>query len=175
MRFNKKQVDEIVDNMVIVVDTREQKFKHITDYLDENNIEWVRDTVGVGDYTFRLPDYPELELDELFLVERKGSLDELAGNFTRGRVRFAREFERMTDDQRIHLVLENFTWRKCLNGSYRSRFNPNAFKASLIAWSIKYDFKVWNVVKRDSGEIIYELLKKELESALERMGEEDGE
>lgn len=171
MMFNKKQTDAIIDDMVVIVDTREQKYKHITDYLDKIDVEWIRDTVGVGDYTFRLPSYPELELDGLFLVERKGSLDELAGNFTNGRARFAREFERMTEGQSIHLVLEDFTWRKCLAGSYRSKFNPNAFKASLIAWSIKYDFKVWNVTKQDSGVIIYELLKKELEQALEGLGD----
>ena len=175
MVYTKKQIQDIIDDMVIIYDTREQKCGHILEYLDEIGVPYVRETVDVGDYTFRLPNYPELDLDSKFLVERKGSLDELAGNFTSGRDRFAKEFERMTNGQRMHLVLEDFTWRKCLNGSYRSNFHPNAFKSSLIAWSIKYNFKTWNVVKQDSGVIIYELLKKELEFALEQLSDKDGE
>lgn len=160
-------IEAVIKDMIIIVDTREQKYSHVTDYFDSIGVEWTRQKLDVGDYTFYLPNYPELDLDNKFIIELKGSLDELAGNFTSGRGRFARQFERMYFDQKIHLVLEDFTWRKCLNGSYRSNFHPNAYKASLISWSIKYDFKVWNVVKRDSGEIIYEILKKELENNLD--------
>ena len=157
---------DIIQDMVIIVDSRENKWQHIQEYFDVKKIKYRVEKLDVGDYTFELPNYSELELDNLFLIERKGSLDELSGNFTKGRLRFQREFERMTEGQKIHLVLENFTWRKLLNGSYRSKFSSNAYKSSIIAWSIKYDYKVWNVVKEDSGEIIYEILKKELEHVL---------
>lgn len=161
-----KQVMDIIADMVIIVDSREQKWQHIQKYFDEHRIKYRVEGMSVGDYTFILPNYPELDMDRKVIVERKGSLDELAGNFTKNRERFRREFERMEDGQVMHLVLENFTWRKLLAGSYRSKFNPKAYKASLITWSILYDFKVWNVVKQDSGEIIYEILKKELEHEL---------
>lgn len=164
-----KQKMDVVKDMVIIIDTREQKYDHITSYLDSINVPYIRKKLDVADYSFYLPNYPELGMDNKFLVELKNSLDELAGNFTKGRERFTREFERMTTGQRIHLVLENFTWRKLLGGSYRSKFSSKAYKASLIAWSIKYDFKVWNVVTQDSGEIIYEILKKELEHELNNL------
>lgn len=156
----------IINDLVIIVDSREKSWKHIEDYFKTNNIKYRVQGLDVGDYTFELPNYPELDLDNKFLIERKSSLDELASNFTKGRERFKREFERMKPNQKIHLVLENWTWRKCLNGSYRSKFTPNSYKASLISWSIKYNFKVWNVVTQDSGEVIYEILKKELENEL---------
>lgn len=162
---NKERVD-IIQDMIIIVDTREKKWNHIQEYFDKNHIKYKVEKLDVGDYSFILPNYPELKLDKMFLIEKKNSLDELAGNFTKGRERFKREFGRMKPNQKIHLVLENFTWRKLLNGSYRSGFSPNAYKSSLIAWSIKYDFCVWNVVTQDSGEIIYEILKKELEQKL---------
>lgn len=168
MITNKERMD-IINDMVILWDSREQKNKHIIDYLDKYKIKNKRKKLDVGDYTFILPNYPELKLDNKFIVERKGSLDELSGNFTQGRQRFAREFERMKKGQKIHLVLEGFTWQKLINGSYRSGFNPNAYKASLIAWCIKYDFKYHPVIKRDSGEIIYEILKKELEHELNNL------
>lgn len=163
MIFTAKQRKAIIDDMIITIDTREQVYDHVVDYLDSIHVPHVRNKLDVGDYSFKLPNYPELEADHRFIVELKGSLDELAGNFTKDRDRFAREFERVSEGQKIHLVLEDFTWRKCLAGSYRSKFSPKAYKASLIAWSIKYDFHVWNVTKQDSGEIIYEILKKELE------------
>lgn len=165
---NKQKID-IISDMIIIVDTRENKWQHIEKYFKDNKLQYRLQKLDVGDYSFELPNYPHLELDNKFIVERKGSLDELAGNFTKGRQRFAREFERMQKDQKIHLVLENFTWRKLLNGSYRSKFTPNAYKSSLIAWSIKYNFPTWNVVKEDSGEVIYEILKKELENHLTNM------
>lgn len=165
---NKEKID-IINDMTIIVDSRENKWHHIRDYFDNKGIKYRVEKLNVGDYTFELKNYPHLKLDNKFLVERKGSLDELAGNFTSGRDRFAREFERLEDDQKIHLVLENFTWTKCLNGSYRSGFLPQSYKGSLIAWSIKYDFKYHPVTKRDTGELIYEILEKELRYYLDNL------
>lgn len=165
---NKQKID-IKEDMLIIIDSREQKYKHITKYLDSIGVPWKVEKLDVGDYSFELPNYPHLELDRKYIVELKGSLDEVAGNFTKDRARFQRMFERLEDNQVIHLVLENFTWQRLLNGSYRSKFNPKAFKASLIAWSIKYDFKYHLVTKRDSGEIIYEILEKELRHYLDNL------
>ena len=159
----------IIKDMVIIVDTREVKWQHIQEYFDENEIKYKINKVDTGDYTFILPNYPELDMDRKILIERKGSIDELGGNFTVGRERVAREFERVEDGQTLHLVLENFTWRKVLNGSYRSKFNPKAYKGSLIGWCIKYRVPYHQVVKQDSGEIIYEILKKELEYVLNNL------
>lgn len=162
---NKEMID-ITKDMLVIIDSREQKYEHITDYLDKIKVPWKIEKLDVGDYSFELPNYPELELDRKYIIELKGSLDEVAGNFTKGRARFKRMFERLEDDQVIHLVLENFTWQRLLNGSYRSKFNPKAFKATLIAWSIRYDFKYHIVTTRDTGEIIYEILEKELREYL---------
>lgn len=162
---NKQKMD-ILKDMVVVVDTRENQWYHIKEYLEEKKIPYIVEKLDVGDYSFILPNYPHLNMDKKIVIERKGSLDELAGNFTKGRERFAREFERLESDQSIHLVLENFTWRKLLAGSYRSKFSSEAYKKSLMAWSIKYGFKVWEVTKKDSGEIITGLLETELQIVL---------
>lgn len=153
-----KELGEIVNDMVVIVDTREQKNQHILDYLNDNEIKWVRKKVDTGDYTFELPNYPNLNLDRQVLVEKKNSLSEIAGNFTTDRGRFQREFERL-DEEDMHLVIENATWRKIANGSYRSKLHPNAFTASLLSWAMRYDFKVWFVQPQDSPQLIYNLLK----------------
>lgn len=161
-------MSDIVSDMVVVVDTREQKNQHIIDYLDENEIKWVRKKVDTGDYTFELPNYPSLNLDRQVLVEKKNSLSEIAGNFTTDRGRFQREFERL-DEEDMHLVIENATWRKINNGSYRSKLHPNSFTASLLSWAIRYEFKVWFVQPQDSPHLIYTLLKYGLIEKLKEM------
>ena len=162
-----KQKIDIVRSMVIITDTREKKNDHIIDYLKHNKINYRPEAMCVGDYTFELPDYPGLSnLNRKFIIERKASLDELAGNFTTGRDRFAREFERLTPDQNLHLVLENFDWENLYAGNYRSGFAPKAYAASLMSWSIKYNLKIWPTPRKESPRLIVGLLVKELENYL---------
>lgn len=157
-----KQISDILSDMVIIWDSREQKNKHILDYLDTNKIPYECEKLKSGDYTFILPNYPELNIDRKFLVERKANLSELAGNFTTGRDRFQREFERLDDDEKIHLVLESSSWKKLYNGTYRSKLNPRSFVASLLTWSIRYNIPVWMVETGESPELIYRILYYEL-------------
>lgn len=156
-----KEISNVLDDMVIIWDNREKVNDHVLSYLDDNKIPHIPEKLNSADYSFILPNYSELGLDRKFLVERKGSLDELAGNFTKGRERFEREFQRITDEK-IHMVLEGVTFKKLLNGSYRSQFNPKSYLASLITWNIRYDSPIWFCTKEESGQIIYSILKYEL-------------
>ena len=159
-----------LSNITIICDSREKKNKHITDWFDKNNIKWRVEKLDVGDYTFVLEDYPELDVDYKFVIEKKADLSELAGNFTKGRDRFEREFQRSIDNgQKVHLVIENATFRKLLNGSYRSKFTPKAFMASLLSWTIRNNLQTWFVTPKDSGEIIYNLLYYELYEHLKKL------
>lgn len=165
-KLTTKEKMDILSDMHIIVDTREQSWKHIEDFLDKAELPYTQRKLDVGDYSFVLPNYPELGLDERIVVERKGSLSEVAGNFTQGRERFKRMFERLEDDQKIHMVMETATWRKIFNGSYRTGFHPNAYKASLMTYCIRYNCPVWFAEKRESPEIIYKLLYYELSEYL---------
>ena len=156
-----KQIKDILDDIVIIVDTREKKNEHILKYLYDNGIKHIVDKLDSGDYSIMLPNYPELELDRKFLVEKKNSLDEISQNFTKHRSRFAREFERAKPNT-IHIVIENATWRKLLNGSYRSKFSPKSFMASLLTWCVRYRSPIWFVTPTDSPEVIYHILFYEL-------------
>lgn len=164
--FNKSEIDSILSDMHIIVDSRENKWYHIRDYFNKNKIPYTVEKLDVGDYSFILPNYPHLGLDKRFIVERKGSLSEVAGNFTSGRKRFTKMFERLDKDQKIHLVMETATWRKIFNGTYHSQFHPNSYKGSLLTYSIRYNCPVWFVEKKESPEIIYKLLHYELKEFL---------
>ena len=101
-------------------------------------------------------------------IERKMNLDELAGCFTRERKRFEAEFKRAQENgAKIYLLVENATWENLLNGKYRSKFNAKAFEASIIAWTIRYNMQIIFCKDETSGELIKEILYRELKERLE--------
>ena len=156
----------ILQDITVIVDTREQKNQHILDYLKENKIPYIVEKLDVADYSFVLPNYPELNMDKIILVEKKNSLSEIATNFTSARDRFTRQFERMTEGQKIHLVIETATWKKLFNGTYRSKTSPNSMKASLLTWCIRYKCPYHFVEKAESPELIYKIMYYELNEFL---------
>ena len=103
------------------------------------------------------------------------SLDELAACFTHDRDRFRREFERAADAKaNMLLIVENANYENLLNHKYRSRFNPDAFLASLMAWQIRYGFQVIMCKEETTPRMIYEWCKRDLKQRLER-GDYDAE
>ena len=71
------------------------------------------------------------------------NLDEICANFTKGRDRFAREFERaIKSGAKVHLIIENGNYEKIIGGKYRSRLNSNSLLASFIAFADRYNISV---------------------------------
>lgn len=140
--------------MIIIVDTREKKNVHVTDYFDAHGIEWKSLKLDFGDYAIE-------GKENLVAIERKGSLDELAGNFTRGRERFKREFERATENNaHIVLMVEASGYEAIMKGRYRSKFSPNAFYASMKSWEERYRLEIEFKSKRSAGKFISDKLKE---------------
>lgn len=163
-----REKSDIMKDMVILTDTREQKNGHILDYFDCIGATHREEKLETADYTFILPNYPDLNLDGAILIEKKNSLDEIAGNFTRDRERFVREFERIQEEH-LHLVIEGASWKKLLNGNYRSQFHPKSFMASLITFNVRYGCPVWFVNRDESPVLIYNLLYYELKEHLNNL------
>lgn len=159
-----KQIGEILKDIVIIVDTREKKNKHILDWLDKNGIPYICEKLDSGDYSFILPNHTTLGLDKSILVERKNSWDEIIGNFTTNRKRFVNEFERATG--KMHIVIENATWTKLFNESYRSMVKPNVVLANLMTFQVRYNCPVWLAKKEESPILIYEIIYRELREKL---------
>ena len=104
------EAEECLKNMVFVVDNREQPTEALRRRLEYLQ-PCVRETVNAGDYTAKtlLPDGTWFYLP--VAVERKMSLTEIAGNFTRDRGRFKAEFNRARDAEiRLYILIENATW-----------------------------------------------------------------
>lgn len=164
-----KELGEVLKNVTVVVDTREVKNQHILDFLEQNNISYVKSKLDSGDYSLDVPE-PYSELSRTVCVEKKNSLDEIVGNFTKGRERFNNEFTRACDKNvKMHLVIENATWRKVVNESYRSSMPSSSLTGSIMSFCIKYNLPVWFVGKDESPMIIFNLLKYELRNQLNRL------
>lgn len=167
---------EMLKSMVVYTDTREQPTKRAFKRYEAFGVPFERKTLSYGDYTYnaQLPSGKWL-FDEdktvsgYAVVERKMDLDELANCLTHSRDRFEREFQRAKEhNARIFLLVEDATWENLMNGKYRSKFNANAYLASLCAWIVRYDLQLVFCKEESSGRIIKELLYRDLKERIER-------
>jgi len=167
MIITDKVIASAIKDIVILTDSREQKNKHILEYFNDKEIPHRIEKLDTADYTFILPNYSMLNLDRSVLVEKKNSLDEIANNFTKDRVRFVAEFERI-EKEKIHLLIENASWKKVVSGSYRSKIPPQSMLASLLTWNMRYSCPIWFSSPAESGMLIYNIIKYELMEELKR-------
>lgn len=131
---NKKDCD-----IVIIVDTREQSNQHIISVFDTFKIPYVVEKLDFGDYSCyaKTKDGKLIDMRNEISIERKNSLDEIAGNFTKGRDRFKREFER--HQGQMILAIEDDNYLNLMMGDYRSKMSKKSLMASLHSWSFRYN------------------------------------
>lgn len=168
-------IDDALASMVIIYDTREQPTPALMRRLSAFPCETRREMCGFGDYSAActLPDGTEFSLNGVVAVERKMSLDELSRNFTANRERFAREFARATENGgKLYLLVENASWDMVFAGRYKTKFNKEAYVASLMAWQARYGTQIIFCTSEISPMVIYKVLRYELKERLERMCED---
>lgn len=166
----------VLDSFVVLVDRREHDTPKAQWRYKSFKAPFRKVTLSYGDYTYNatLPDgsliHDEMQaISPPCVIERKMGLDELAGNFTRGRDRFVREFTKAQErGARIYLICENATWENLISGKYKSRMNPGALLASVEAWMVRYNTNVTFCEARTTGRLIREILYRELKERLER-------
>ncbi len=139
---------------VVLVDTREQDL-HILKRLDSLGIPYKRKKLNFGDYSF---EWNGISYENQIVIERKGSLDEIIGNFTKGRERFKREFERSKGCKVILMV--EATIEQLERHEYRSRMSPKDLKSFLATWSNKFQLELKFVDKSESCNFMLEQFKK---------------
>ena len=99
--MNNFEIESCLKSMTICVDTREQPSGRAVRRYEMFGCPYERRTLEYGDYTYNFV-YPNGDLlysentniRGAAVIERKMSLTELSGNFTRGRKRFTEEFEK---------------------------------------------------------------------------------
>lgn len=139
------EMEHILKSIFLIVDTREQPTERYYKRLDSVGMLYRRQKLDFGDYScgYCAADGSEVILDREIVIERKMSIDEICGNFTKGRDRFAREFERaQKSGAKVHLIIENGNYEKVIGGKYRSRLNANSLLASVVAFADRYNISV---------------------------------
>lgn len=169
--YNHFEIERMMESMVVLVDTREQDTPALRRRLKAIQYPCERCKLDYGDYSCRFvnPVGEPISAAGKICIERKMNLDELCACFTRSRARFEREFIRAREDgAKVYLLVENANWEKALSGAYRSRMNPAALTASLLAWSGRYNLVPVFCRSETSGELIGRILRYELKTILER-------
>jgi len=168
-----REIKRAVDSMVIIVDTREQETEQLAQRLATLGHQYRREALDAADY---MVEYQTAEGNTVRLpvaVERKMSLDELATCFTSERERFQAEMERLLKaGVKTYLLVEKASWEKIQTKDYRSQMPVASFIASLLWWSVHYDFKVIFCKSSTSGWLIGKILQYEVcEDARKRKAE----
>lgn len=160
------EITELLKKITIVSDTREKANEHILKYFDDKKIPYIKRSLHTGDYSAMIGD---MTLEHELTIERKSSLDELAGNLTTDRQRFENEFIRAkANGLKVILLIENGSWEDIELHNYTSKLEPKSFTATLYAWQVRYNITVNFCKPNTSGKIIYGLLYYAAREALKK-------
>lgn len=164
-------INDALDGMVVLVDTREQDTSRLRARLLKIGYPNERIKLDFGDYSakFPLPNNKWFSLADKVVIERKMNIDELCHCYCQNRERFTREFERAKEAKaKIYLLIENATWENAYNGKYRSQMRSSALIASMLAWLARYDCQMIFCKAETSGMIIRDILYREGKERMER-------
>ena len=163
------EIKEALENITILVDTREQPNSLFQRRVEGFGCPWERCKLDFGDYSIAADiDGRRISLQKTAAVERKMSLDELFGCYCHSRARFEREFDRARlSGAKLIMLIENATWEKAYAGKYRSQMQPQALTASMLAWLARYNCQLVFCKPETSGRLIKDILYRELKERLE--------
>ncbi|MCT8978291.1 ERCC4 domain-containing protein [Clostridium sp. CX1] len=169
-KFTDTEINKLLkENFKVIYDTREQKNQHILNYFDEKKIPYKKQKIDEGDYTAVITKRPDMGIyRDLYFpvaVERKNSVDELAGNLaeetdTRDDVRLVRELQRAkTKGIKIYLIIEDKNGMENIKkGNYRSLYSPKALLGRLSSIQDLYLHDTLFINNQDTGFEIYRKL-----------------
>ncbi|MBY6948397.1 ERCC4 domain-containing protein [Clostridium botulinum] len=131
-KFTDKEMKKILDNMTVVVDSREQNNQHILDFFNKKKIPYKTVKNDFGDYTAMIPKgtigqfTTDIYFDRDIAIERKNSIDEIAGNLKEDAARLKKELAHMNmHDIKYFFFVEDKDFHENLrNGNYRSQYDP---------------------------------------------------
>ena len=158
---------EIINSMVLLVDTREQETVSLQNRIKSCGLPTERTKLDVGDYSLKYVDSNGEEQRLPVAIERKMNIDELAMCFTCERKRFEREFERAKENKvKVYLLVENTLFEDIYTHNYRSKMLPQALIQSMLAFSTRYDCQIFFCRQQTTGRLIRDILTRELKEII---------
>lgn len=178
IKYTDSQIDKILKTATIIIDRREKNCDKIIEYFNSKKINFTRRSLDFGDYSIEIPKNEELgvpfnmSFEKKVVVELKHSgksgLDELAGNFTDGRLAFETEFiKAIPYNCRVYLICADGSWEKIDKHSYSSQLGEKAFYNSMLSFSWKYNMHIHFVKEEDIGKHIHRILIVALKKMIE--------
>ena len=171
-KYSEKEISTLLKSLIILSDTRERENRHILQPLHEKGMEFLEIKLDAGDYSYMLPKNEKLGIvrdtyfDNDIVIERKASLEELSGNLTKDRTRFEAELIRCKG--KMILMIEGNSYTDIFYHSYKTKFNENAFFASLISYRAKYGIDIAFIDQVFSWKYIYATCYYHLKNYLKR-------
>ena len=154
--YSDAEIKKRLKDLTVICDSREQVNGHLVEWFDRNKVPYLSRALESGDYSAML-DGKSFE-DEV-VIERKASLDEIAGNFTVGRDRFEREFTRAkANGTKVFLIVENASWSDVFLGNYRSKLKPQSLSAAFLSWQVRFNITIIFCKPSETARIIYGIL-----------------
>lgn len=169
-KFSDTEIKRLLkENFMILYDTREQQNSHILAYLDSKKVPYKRKKIDEGDYTAIITKRADMGIyRDLYFpvaIERKNSVDELAGNLsektdTHDDIRLIRELQRAkTKGVKMYLIIEDKDAMENIRaGKYRSLYQPKAFLGRLSSIQDLYLHDTLFVDRKNTGFEIYRKL-----------------
>lgn len=158
-RYTDTELKKLLQSITFVVDTRENANDHIIQYFDQKKFPYISKKLDFGDYTCFLPANPELGIiRDTYIdcyIERKGSLEELSGNFCNDRTRLEEEFQRAKGKRLILMIEESAGMEKIIEHKYDTQYNEKSFMASLLSFGHRYGLDIHFIDKKYAGVFIY--------------------
>lgn len=143
-KYTDSEIKAILKTLEVIVDTREKGNSHIIGYLESKKVPVESRALDTGDYSAAVTvDGVKLSIEDEVCIEKKNSIDEIAGNFTAERERFEREFLRAkAKGVKMFLFIENASYEKIMAHKYTSKTSPSALIASLLSWQARFNITV---------------------------------
>ena len=167
-KFKDKEIATIKKNLVVLIDTREQRNEHIKEFFEKKNINFKIHKLDYGDYSIMIPKNAieglerDIYFDRDIVIERKANIDELASNFKEEGVRIKTEMAHINKyNIRSYLFIEDPNYDfNIRSGNYRSNYKPESLYARIKkSIEMRYNTLVRPISKSMIASEIYNTLE----------------
>lgn len=186
-RFTDGETKKVLDNLTILIDTREKANSHIINFFNKKKIPYKVQKLDYGDYSCMIPRgtidrfTSDIYFTNDFVVERKANIDEICGNLKGDAARLKKELAHLNKyNIEFYIFLEDENYELNLrNANYGSQYDAFTLMQRIYKGiEAEYNTMVIPVPKSCMGSKIYYFLQARVYNLFKHKGfilESEGE